>query len=168
MKSIGIFYGSSTDTTADIAGRIASSLGVASGDVHNVANADAAAVANYEVLLLGSSTWGAGDLQDDWEDFLPKLKGQNLSGKVVGLFGCGDASCYGDTFCDALATIKEELASTGCTFAGRMSKDGYSFDESRSDEDGELIGCLIDEANESDLTDERIERWIAALKPQLG
>ncbi|GAD05739.1 flavodoxin [Porphyromonas crevioricanis] len=168
MKSIGIYYGSSTDTTADIANRIAGSLGVAQSEVHNVADADPASVAKYEVLLLGSSTWGAGDLQDDWEDFLPKLKAQDLSGKVVGLFGCGDASCYGDTFCDALATIKEGLAGSGCTFAGNMSKDGYSFDESRSEEDGELIGCLLDEANESDMTDERIDRWIAALKPQLG
>ena len=67
MKSIGIFYGSSTGTTSDLAQKIASALGVDSANVMDVANADAAAAAKYDVLLLGSSTWGLGDLQDDWE-----------------------------------------------------------------------------------------------------
>lgn len=90
MKKIGIYFGSSSGTTADVAKTIAKRLGIDATDIHDVASADAASMANYEVLLLGSSTWGMGDLQDDWESFLPKAKGQNLAGKCVALFGCGD------------------------------------------------------------------------------
>ncbi|MDP0531082.1 flavodoxin [Porphyromonas gingivalis] len=163
MKSIGIFYGSSTGTTSDLAQKIASALGVDSANVMDVANADAAAAAKYDVLLLGSSTWGLGDLQDDWESFLPKLKGENLSGKKVGLFGCGDASSYSDTFCAALGTIKAELANTGCTFIGAYPAEGYNYDETIAEENGQLIGLCVDDANESDQTEARMERWIAAM-----
>lgn len=163
MKSIGIFYGSSTGTTSDLTQKIASALGVDSANVMDVANADAAAAAKYDVLLLGSSTWGLGDLQDDWESFLPKLKGENLSGKKVGLFGCGDASSYSDTFCAALGTIKAELANTGCTFIGAYPAEGYSYDETTAEENGQLIGLCVDDANESDQTEARMERWIAAM-----
>ncbi|ATR91824.1 flavodoxin [Porphyromonas gingivalis] len=163
MKSIGIFYGSSTGTTSDLAQKIASALGVDSANVMDVANADAAAAAKYDVLLLGSSTWGLGDLQDDWESFLPKLKGENLSGKKVGLFGCGDASSYSDTFCAALGTIKAELANTGCTFIGAYPAEGYSYDETTAEENGQLIGLCVDDANEPDQTEARMERWIAAM-----
>ncbi|AIJ34591.1 flavodoxin [Porphyromonas gingivalis] len=163
MKSIGIFYGSSTGTTSDLAQKIASALGVDSANVMDVANADAAAAAKYDVLLLGSSTWGLGDLQDDWESFLPKLKGEDLSGKKVGLFGCGDASSYSDTFCAALGTIKAELANTGCTFIGAYPAEGYSYDETTAEENGQLIGLCVDDANESDQTEARMERWIAAM-----
>ena len=163
MKSIGIFYGSSTGTTSDLAQKIASALGVDSANVMDVANADASAAAKYDVLLLGSSTWGLGDLQDDWESFLPKLKGENLSGKKVGLFGCGDASSYSDTFCAALGTIKAELANTGCTFIGAYPAEGYSYDETTAEENGQLIGLCVDDANEPDQTEARMERWIAAM-----
>ena len=74
MKTIGIFYGSSTGTTEGIAKRIAEKLGVEDKDIHDVYNASPADVAPYEILLLGCSTWGAGDLQDDWDSYLGKLK----------------------------------------------------------------------------------------------
>ena len=74
MKTIGIFYGSSTGTTEGIAKRIAEKLGVEDKDIHDVSNASPADVAPYEILLLGCSTWGAGDLQDDWDSYLGKLK----------------------------------------------------------------------------------------------
>ena len=38
MRKIGIFYGSATGTTADVAKRIAALLGVDDSDVHDVAD----------------------------------------------------------------------------------------------------------------------------------
>lgn len=52
MKTIGIFYGSSTGTTEGIAKRIAEKLGVEDKDIHDVSNASPADVAPYEILLL--------------------------------------------------------------------------------------------------------------------
>ena len=91
----GIFYGSTTGTTEAVAQDIAKQLGVASADVHNVADASADEANKYDLLVLGSSTWGSGELQDDWYPFLDALKAKDLAGKKVALFGCGE--CGGGT-----------------------------------------------------------------------
>lgn len=161
MKKIGIFYGSSTGTTAELAQKIAKAVG-AEAHCYDVADADPASVADFDVLLLGSSTWGIGDLQDDWEGFLPKLAEQNLSGKVVALFGCGDSDSYPDSFCEALAQIKEGLSGTGCKFVGAYAPEEYNYDATRSEEDGKLIGLCVDDVNQSDLTDARLQTWLDA------
>lgn len=88
--------------------------GVSKADTHDVADAAPDTIDGYDCLLLGSSTWGDGNLQDDWYGFLDKIKTRDLSGKTVALFGCGDSESYPDTFCNALGTIYEELQPTGC------------------------------------------------------
>jgi len=69
MKKTGIFYGSATGTTADVAQRIAARLGIADADIHDVAGTAPDTLGAYENLILGSSTWGSGELEDDWYDF---------------------------------------------------------------------------------------------------
>ena len=165
MKKIGIFYGSSTGTCEDLANRIADKLGVSAQDVHSADKLTEAMVKEYDVLILGSSTWGAGDLQDDWYDGVKVLKAAGLSGKLVALFGCGDSESYCDTFCDAIGVLYEDLQGTGCTFIGnRVSTDGYSYSSSISVVDGCFVGLALDEVNESDKTDGRIDAWVADLQ----
>lgn len=164
MKKTAIFYGSSSGTTEDIAGRIAGKLGIDSSDVYNVGEADVSDTIPYEVLILGSSTWGVGDLQDDWEGFLPKLKKTDLSGKMIAIFGTGDASSFGDSFCDAIGIIYKELQGTGARFIGFVSADGYTYDDSAAFIDGQFVGLPLDEINEDNETEERLDRWIEQLK----
>ncbi len=166
MKKIGIFFGSTTGTTESVAEKIANKLGVDAADVHNVGSASASDAAGYDVLLLGTSTWGAGDMQDDWYDFLDALKGEDLSGKLVALFGCGDSSSFSDTFCSAMGEIHEGLAETGCTFIGAVSTDGYTYDDSAAVSGDKFVGLALDEVNEDDKTDERIDAWVAQLKSE--
>lgn len=83
MKKIGIFYGSSTGTTQGIAETIASKLGVPASDVIDVSKMNADMVKEYEVLLLGTSTWGDGELQDDWYDGVKVLKESDLKEKQL-------------------------------------------------------------------------------------
>ncbi|MDO4704153.1 flavodoxin FldA [Tannerella sp.] len=164
MGKTAIIYGSTTGTTEDIAGRIASQMNIASEDVYEVAKVTAADVAQYDMLLLGCSTWGAGDLQDDWYDGLETLKQADLAGKKIGLFGAGDSSSYSDTFCSALGVIYEGLKSSGATFVGQVDPSEYTFDSSEAVVDGQFIGLPIDEENEPNKTDDRIGRWVASLK----
>jgi flavodoxin I len=163
MKKIGVFYGSSSGTTEDVAQRIADQLGITAADVYNVSSASVNDVEPYEVLLLGTSTWGAGDLQDDWESFLPKLK-KVVSGKTIALFGTGDSSSFSDTFCDGVGIIYQQLSTAGASFIGSVPVDGYSFDDSVAVVDGVFVGLPIDEVNESNLTDQRIAQWIGQLR----
>ena len=160
---IGIFYGSSTGNTEELANEIASKLGVASSDVHNVGSVSADKVSGYDCLLLGSSTWGLGDLQDDWMDFVEDLKKENLAGKKTGLFGCGDSASYPDTFCDALGVIKEELTGTGCAFIGEMDATGYAETGSKAFEGGKVIGLTADD-DEPGKTAGRLDAWVAAIQ----
>ena len=163
MGKTAIIYGSTTGTTEDIAGRIASKLNIAQGDIYEISKVTADTVAGYDTLLLGSSTWGSGDLQDDWYDGIETLKGADLAGKKIALFGCGDSSSYSDTFCSALGTIYNDLKASGATFVGSVDPSDYTFDGSDAVVDGQFVGLPIDEVNESDKTDERISNWVASL-----
>ena len=163
MGKTAIIYGSTTGTTEDIAGRIASKLNIAQGDIYEISKVTADTVAGYATLLLGSSTWGSGDLQDDWYDGIETLKGADLAGKKIALFGCGDSSSYSDTFCSALGTIYNDLKDSGATFVGSVDPSDYTFDGSDAVVDGQFVGLPIDEVNESDKTDERISNWVASL-----
>lgn len=159
----GIFYGSTTGTTEAVAQDIAKQLGVEAADIHDIAAVSADDTDKYDTLILGSSTWGSGEMQDDWYGFMDALKAKDLSGKKVALFGCGDSGAYPDTFCDAIGLLYEGLEGTGCTFIGTYSPQGYDITDSLVCKDGKFVGLAIDE-NDSGKTDERIVSWCQGLK----
>jgi flavodoxin I len=163
MKKIGIFYGSSGGNTESVAKKIAAKLGVNGSDLYDVGNARAGDLTGYDILLFGTSTWGLGDLQDDWEGYLGEALSTDLSGKQVGLFGCGDSSSYPDTFCDGMGKIYHALRDK-TTVIGFTDTAGYSFDASEAVVENQFAGLPLDEDNESHLTDERINRWVEAIK----
>ena len=165
MKKTVIIYGSSTGTCQNIAEIIATKLGVS--DILDVAKVTASQISAYDNLILGTSTWGAGEMQDDWYDGIKELKNANLNGKTVALFGCGDSQSYSDTFCDGMGEIYRELQSSGCNIIGNTPTDGYTYDNSTAVADGRFVGLAIDDVNESDLTENRIDAWIASIKDQL-
>jgi len=163
MKKTIVVYGSSTGTCEEIANTIGEKLGV---DVINVADLTADVIAANDNLLLGTSTWGAGELQDDWYDGISVLKGADLSGKTVALFGCGDAESYPDTFCGAMAEIYNAVSGQANVIGG-VSTDGYTFDDSDAVIDGQFVGLALDNVNEEEKTDSRIDAWIDSIKTEL-
>ena len=165
MKKTVIIYGSSTGTCQNIAEIIATKLGVS--DILDVAKVTASQISAYDNLILGTSTWGAGEMQDDWYDGIKELKNANLNGKTVALFGCGDSQSYSDTFCDGMGEIYRELQSSGCNIIGSTPTDGYTYGNSTAVASGRFVGLAIDDVNESDLTENRIDAWIAGIKDQL-
>lgn len=167
MKKTGIFYGSTTGTTESVARLIADKLGIAPADVHEVSKVDVALVESYDALILGTSTWGDGELQDDWYDGLKVLQGAHLSGKIVALFGCGDSESYSDTFCDAMGLLYEGLKDSGCTFVGAVDDSDYTYSASVAAADGKFVGLALDDVNESDRTDDRVSAWAAQLQAEL-
>lgn len=158
MKT-AIFFGSTTGTTEMIAQKVGELLGA---EVYSANEIDK--VEEYDFVIFATSTWGMGDLQDDWYDALEKLKTKNLSGKKVGLIGIGDQEGFGDTFVDGIGTIYEEIKDMGITLVGKTSTEGYNFGNSKAVVDEEFVGLVIDENNQSDLTDERIKNWVEKVK----
>ncbi|HIT15074.1 MAG TPA: flavodoxin FldA [Candidatus Avimuribaculum pullicola] len=165
MKKTVIIYGSSTGTCQSIAETIANKLGVS--DILDVAKVTAAQVNVYDNLLLGTSTWGAGDMQDDWYSGIKEIKNANLAGKTVALFGCGDSQSYSDTYCDGMGEIYRELQGTGCNIIGQVPTDGYTYDDSTAVVDGHFVGLALDDVNEGDMTEARIDAWIDSIKDSL-
>lgn len=150
-----------------IAQTIAEKLGVASVDVIDASKITTEKVESYDILLLGTSTWGDGELQDDWYDAIKMIRTADLNGKIVALFGCGDSESYCDTFCDGMGVIYDQLKNSGCTFVGAVSADGYSYSSSIAIIDGKFVGLALDDVNESGKTEERINSWVEEIKKNL-
>ncbi len=164
---IAVIYGSSTGATEDIAKRIAGAMNIENNDIMDVAKITPDTVTGYDALLLGSSTWGVGDLQDDWYNGIEILKKAKLGGKKIAIFGTGDSGGFSESFCSAIGKIYEELQSSGATFIGKVDPSGYSFLDSEALIDGQFVGLPLDESNESDKTDERIANWVKQLQAAL-
>ncbi|MCH3995981.1 MAG: flavodoxin FldA [Prevotella sp.] len=167
MNKTYVIYGSSTGTCEDIASRIGEKLGLSNNEIINVAQLTAAQVNEAKNLILGTSTWGSGELQDDWYDGLKTLQSCDLKGKTVALFGCGDSESYSDTFCGAMSELYKGIKDSGAKFIGSVSTDGYTYSDSDSVIDNKFIGLALDDVNESDKTDARIEAWVNQIKPEL-
>lgn len=162
MKETVVVYGSSTGVCESIAQTIASKLGV---EALEVTNFSADTIAENDNLILGTSTWGAGEVQDDWYAGMEVLKANDLTGKTVALFGCGDAESYSDTFCGGMKELCE--ACQGANILPGVSVEGYTFDDSEAVVDGKFVGLALDDVNEDDKTEARIDAWLEQIKPSL-
>ncbi len=160
MKSIVVF-GSTMGNCSDAAEKISNSL--KSETCVEVSAFDFSTVAEYDLIVLGTSTWGIGELQDDWESKVDDLKTVDFTGKKVALFGTGDQESYGDSFVDAMRDLYDIVKSAGATVIGEWPTDGYDHSESRAEIDGKFVGLALDEDNQNDQTDSRIETWVGSL-----
>ena len=87
MAIVGIFFGSDTGNTENIAKMIQKQLGKDVADVHDIDKSSKEDLAGYDILLLGIPTWYYGEAQCDWDDFFPSLEEVDFNGKLVALFG---------------------------------------------------------------------------------
>ena len=153
----GIFYATSTGNTEEIANKVKEKL--PDYELIDISVNGISKMQDCESLIIGVSTWGDGDLSDDWEDCFEDLKEINFSGKKLAIFGLGDQDGYEDTFADAMGIIYEVVNENGATIYGQTSTQGYTYDESKAEINDEFVGLVIDEDNQEELTDSRIEQW---------
>ena len=96
----------------------------------------------------------------------PEVK---LEGKKTSIFGVGDQEGYPDTFGDALKAIYDKLkARDAIVVCDKWSKDSYNFETSLGVKDGYLLGMMVDEDSQSELTEERITTYVAMLKKEFN
>lgn len=157
---IGIFYGSTTGKTQEICEKIAAKLGDC--ELFDVAKAKKEDLARFKNLILASATYGDGDLQTDWEDFAKDCSSDDFAGKVVAIVGLGDQDTYSDTFGDSIWLLAE-LAQKA-TLIGQTKNENYEFSGSRALKNGEFMGLLIDEDNQSEQTEARIAAWVESVR----
>jgi len=168
MEKIGLFYGSDTGNTERIANLIADKIGRDKVDIYDLNIAEPNAMETYNKLILGAPTWYDGELQSDWEYYIDNFDNIDFNGKTVALFGLGDQYGYPDYFLDALGIIYDKLIECGASIVGQWPCDGYDYSFSKAERDSKFVGLGIDEDNEDDKTENRINEWLEILKPDFN
>jgi flavodoxin I len=164
-KNTIIIYGSSLGNTRFVAEKLQMLLPGAV--LRDSVEVGPETISSFDRLILGTSTWGVGLLQDEYETFMEMLQEQDMEGKTVALFGLGDQQNYPDSFCDGMGKIYELLQNKGIKFIGAWPPDDYDFTTSKALIDEQLVGLALDEDNEPDLTDYRLKKWVEQIKTEL-
>jgi flavodoxin I len=167
MAKIGLFYATDTGNTRKIAKRIKKQFAEDEIELLDIAKTTPDALLNYEALMIGTPTLGDGELPDPLTEFLGQMEARHLEGKPVALFGLGDQVGYPTEFVDALGILHKKLRKLGAQLIGSWPIDGYEFEKSKALRDGEFVGLVLDQDNQADLTDERIEEWLEQVKSEL-
>lgn len=173
MAKVGIFFGTDTGNTRKVAKKIATQLGEVIADKPvNINKASVDDLLAYDVLILGSPTYGDGELpgltsgvQESWEEFLPQLTGANFSGKTIALFGLGDQAGYADNFVDAIGILYDAFSDCGAKFIGFTSCEGYEFNRSKAQLDDKFVGLVLDEDCQKELSEQRLNDWLSVISP---
>ena len=166
---IGIFYGSTTGNTHAAAEIIADCLDEYDCTLNDVQHIQADDLLGYDLLIMGIPTWYVGEPQDDWIPILEALESVSFDGTRFAVFGHGDQVDYANNFQDGLGMLYEKMIQRGATGQlGFTSTEGYTFNASKGIIDGQFCGLALDDDNQPDLTEERIETWCEALMNQLN
>jgi flavodoxin long chain len=164
---IGVFYGSTSYGTKEAAELVFDELRLqasgASVELVNVARRKAEDLAPYDLVVFGTSTWGSGGLQHDWDAFIWELKRADLAGKSVAVFALGDQVVWSATFVDSMAVIHDAAAGRGAVMLGYWPTEGYEFDRSQSVRGGRFLGLALDRINQRGMSAARIGRWVSQL-----
>ncbi|WP_033159908.1 flavodoxin [Mycoplasmoides alvi] len=161
---IAIVYGTNLGNTAEVANLIAKEMKISNKDVYDVNDVDTNTLNQYEAFILGTSTWGIGDMVDSWQEF--NFKKFNLNNKVVALFGLGDSQIYAFTFCNGLAKLHKAIQTNNkkVKIVGETSTKNYTYSESEAVKNNKFIGLVIDYDNFPDKVSEQIKDWVKNIK----
>jgi len=135
----------------------------------DVADADPESFAGYDGLIVGAPTWHTGADSERtgtaWDDYFEQIRGMDLCGKPVAVFGVGDSAGYGDNFCDAIEEIHGAFEAAGAKMLGYVPDSAYEFySSSKSVKDGNFLGLPLDQDNEDDQTPDRVKAWVEQIK----
>ncbi len=138
-------------------------------DIYSIDSVDKDILAKYDNWIVGGSTvgshvWEDADDSNKWHDFFKLLDEVDLTNKTVAAFGLGDQVLYPNHFVDGLGIFKEEFDKRGVKLIGEWPDDGYHYTDSEGVKDGMFFGLALDEDNEDELTEARIEKWLEMIK----
>ena len=167
---IGIFYATNTGFTATVADKIHKKLGTARiTTCQNIEDRTISEMQGFDVLLLGIATWDAGDLPYDWALFYDDMDQYDFTGTRVVMFGLGDQVGYPETFLDAMGIVYRKFLERGAIGdVGFWPNGAYSYYGSLAVYEDQFCGLAIDEDNEPELTDDRIDKWCLQIVQELG
>ncbi|CAL4043061.1 flavodoxin FldA [Buchnera aphidicola] len=169
MKKIGIFFGSDTGNTEKIAKLIQKYMSSNCAQIYDIAHTKKENIEYFDIIIFGIPTWYYGEMQCDWDDFLPVLKKINFKNKIVALFGCGDQEDYSEYFCDGIGIIYNIIHKKGAKIIGTWPTKEYTFISSKALKDSNnFYGMVIDEDRQPEKSEKRVEKWVKQLYCELS
>lgn len=172
MNKIGLFFGPIGGSTHKAGQIIAKALGNENVDLIPVKEASVETLKKYDSIIfgistLGRETWDGIHTKNDWDLFMPIIEESDFSSKKVAIYGLGDSVTYAMSFVDHMGILAEKLENAHANLIGAVAADGYTFEESKAIQNGKFVGLPLDEDFEDYLTQERVDRWVAMIKPIL-
>ena len=168
MSKIAIFFGPADGSVHRVAKLIASKIGEDKTHLIHVTDASTDDLARYEKIIFGISTvgketWDQKFSNADWAKFMPIVADFDFKGKKIAIFGLGDHVTYAYHFVNSLGTLAKVVLENGGNLIGRVSPEGYDFQDSEALENGVFLGLPVDEDFEPELTDARVTAWVDKL-----
>ena len=169
---VGIFFGTSTGSTEEVAYAISEEFGsdVASEpiEIDGVADSVASEFAKYDALVVGTPTWNTGADSErsgtGWDEiYYSTMEDLNIAGKKVAVFGLGDSVSYAENYADAAGELHDVFENLGCQMLGYTSQEGYLHEASKSIRGDKFCGLLCDAVNQEELTEGRVQKWVEQL-----
>lgn len=132
---------------------------------------DALLQCNHWILggsTVGSHVWEDANDSNKWNAFFKLLSEIDMTQKTIAFYGLGDQVLYPNHFVDGLGLLYEEFVKHNPKIVGQCPVDGYKFLESEGVIDGKFAGLALDEDNEDDKSDSRIDSWLKVIAPDFG
>lgn len=171
---VGVFFGTSTGNTERVADLIAAEFGVdAEGplEIDELQGNIAQTLGKYDALIVGTPTWNTGADSErsgtGWDEvYYGEMQELKLQGKNVAVFGLGDQISYAENYADASGELHDVFQNLGCNMLGYTSQEGYEHEDSKAIRGDKFCGLLCDEINQEELSEERVQNWVAQLKDE--
>jgi flavodoxin I len=172
MDKIAILFGPTGGNTEKAANLVARAFGEDKAVLIPVKNVQESDIMAFSRIIfggptVGTHTWSDPNQKNDWDVFLTRLYKMDLKGKSCAVFGLGDQVSYSFKFVDDVGTIADHVIQAGGKLVGSVDPEGYTFDESKAFRNGKFLGLPLDEDNEPELTQGRINKWVELLKTEL-
>jgi flavodoxin I len=149
LANVILVFASMTGNTEEIAKLIGKGVEEAGVNltVRELPSAEPKELEDYDGIILGSYTYGDGELADEFIDYYDEMKGLNLEGKMATVFGSGDTAY--DQFCLAVDILSDKLTELGAVIV----QDGLKIELAPDDEDhcinfGRKFGTTVNEVLE--------------------
>ena len=167
MKKKAIIYSFNTQKSKKVAEKIVAAFGDENIETINAEELTTEVFEKFDNFILSSPTWFDGELPNYWDEFVPDLEEMDLKGKTFAVFGLGDQKGYSENFCDAIGILVGILEECGANIIGKTSNDGYTYEASKAERDGQFVGLPIDQENQARLTNGRVENWVSQLNKEM-
>jgi flavodoxin I len=174
MEKTGLFYAPAKGSTERVARLIQEKSGNDKIDLILIEDdTDISVLKPYSKIIFGISTvgrdtWDSKYKKVGWDFFIAKLEKADLKNKTIAIFGLGDHILYPNHFVNSMGVLAEIVEKSGAKLVGKTSVEGYTFSDSEAINDGMFMGLPIDEENEHELTEKRLNEWLSNISIYFG